>query len=49
MHFTPEVRFHVPTARKFEITPEILKRLRSVNNQSISINDIDGVPVTPPF
>jgi phosphomannomutase len=48
MHYTPEVRFHVPASRKFEITPEILNRLRSANQQDIAINDIDGVRVTTP-
>lgn len=48
MHNTPEVRFHVPAERKFQIAPEILGRLRSVNQNDISINDIDGARVTTP-
>lgn len=48
MENTPEVRFHVPAARKFQIAPEILARLRAENAESIAINDIDGVRVTTP-
>jgi len=48
MHNTPEVRFHVPAARKFKIVPEIKKRLRSDNKKDVLINDIDGVRVTSP-
>ena len=46
IHNTPEVRFHVPAARKFQIAPEIKDRLRNGNQKDISINDIDGVRVT---
>ncbi len=48
MHNTPEVRFHVPAARKFQIAPEIRQRLRNDNQKDVSINDIDGVRVTTP-
>lgn len=48
MHNTPEVRFHVPAARKFDIAPEILSRLRKSNDNGVTINDIDGVRVTTP-
>ncbi len=48
MHNTPEVRFHVPAERKFKIAPEILHRLRSVNDKDASVNDIDGVRMTNP-
>ncbi|MDD9901831.1 MAG: phosphomannomutase/phosphoglucomutase [Alphaproteobacteria bacterium] len=48
MHNTPEVRFHVPAARKFQIAPEIKDRLREAGEQDITINDIDGVRVTTP-
>ena len=48
MENTPEVRFHVPTERKFKIAPEILARLRTENAKDVSINDIDGVRVTTP-
>ena len=48
MHNTPEVRFQVPTARKFKIAPEIKKRLQSSNKKNVSINDTDGVRVTTP-
>lgn len=46
MQNTPEVRFHVPADRKFQIAPEILARLRGENAEGVSINDIDGVRVT---
>lgn len=46
IHNTPEVRFHVPAERKFQIAPEIKDRLRNSNQKDISINDIDGVRVT---
>lgn len=46
MHNTPEIRLFVPAERKFAIPTEILERLKSQNNQNISINDIDGVRVT---
>lgn len=48
MHNTPEVRFHVSAERKFEIAPEIKRRLLKANEKDISINDIDGVRVTTP-
>lgn len=48
MHNTPEVRFHVDAARKFQIAPEIKDRLRALNQKDITINDIDGVRVTTP-
>jgi phosphomannomutase len=48
MHNTPEVRFHVPAARKFDIAPEIKQRLVAENASDVSINDIDGVRVTTP-
>lgn len=48
IHNTPEIRFHVPAERKFDIAPEIKQRLRSANQNSVSINDIDGVRVTTP-
>lgn len=48
IHNTPEIRFHVPADRKFDIAPEIKQRLRSANQKDVSINDIDGVRVTTP-
>jgi phosphomannomutase len=48
MHNTPEVRFHVPAARKFQIAGEIKERLRAANTKDVSVNDIDGVRVTSP-
>jgi phosphomannomutase len=48
MYFTPEVRFHVPAERKFDIAPEIKARLRAAAAKDVDINDIDGVRVTSP-
>ena len=48
MHNTPEVRFHVPADRKFNIAPEIKERLKKENAKGVEINDIDGVRVTTP-
>jgi phosphomannomutase len=48
MHNTPEVRFHVPAARKFDIAPEIKARLQAQAEKDVEINDIDGVRVTSP-
>lgn len=48
IHNTPEVRFHVPAAVKFQIAPDIKKRLQSANQNGVTINDIDGVRVTTP-
>lgn len=48
MHNTPEVRFHVPADRKFNIAPEIKTRLKNENAKGVEINDIDGVRVTTP-
>lgn len=48
MHNTPEVRFHVPAERKFQIAPEIKERLKAENGKDVAINDIDGVRVTTP-
>ena len=43
---TPEVRFHVPAERKFDIAPEIKARLEAEKAEGVEINDIDGVRVT---
>jgi phosphomannomutase len=48
MHNTPEVRFAVDAARKFQIPSEILARLEKSNQPDVSINSIDGVRVTSP-
>lgn len=48
MHNTPEVRFHVPAERKFNIAPEIKNRLKAEAGKDVEINDIDGVRVTTP-
>lgn len=45
---TPEVRFHVPAERKFDIAPEIKARLEAEKAEGVEINDIDGVRVTTP-
>lgn len=46
VHNTPEVRFHVPAERKFQIAGEIKARLPSLHQKDILINDIDGIRVT---
>ena len=48
IHNTPEVRFHVPAAVKFQIAPDIKKRLQAANLNGVTINDIDGVRITTP-
>lgn len=48
MYNTPEVRFHVPAERKFDIAPEIRQRLAAEGNKDYAVNDIDGVRVTTP-
>ncbi|HYD19069.1 MAG TPA: phosphomannomutase/phosphoglucomutase [Patescibacteria group bacterium] len=48
MENTPEVRFHVPAERKFQIAPEIKERLKKEAANDIEVNDIDGVRVTTP-
>ncbi len=48
MHYTPEVRFHVPAERKFQVAGEIKARLKAEANKDVSIIDIDGVRVTTP-
>ena len=45
MHNTPEARFPVDAARKFEIAKEIQERLA---NTDIDVCTIDGVRVTSP-
>src|SRR5690606_30996308 len=48
MHNTPEVRFHVPAERKFDIAPEVKARLKALADKDMEMNDIDGVRVTTP-
>lgn len=48
MFNTPEVRFAVAAARKFDIAPEIKARLQKINQKDATITDIDGVRVTTP-
>jgi len=48
MQNTPEVRFHVPAERKFQVAPEIKARLAKLALKDTEINDIDGVRVTTP-
>lgn len=48
MQNTPEVRFHVPAERKFDIAPEIKKRLTAAAEKDVQVNDQDGVRVTTP-
>lgn len=48
MFYTPEIRFHVPAERKFDISNEIKARLQEEGNKDYAVNDIDGVRVTTP-
>lgn len=48
MYNTPEVRFHVPADRKFQIAPEIKARLSIKKVSGVELNDIDGVRLTTP-
>ncbi|TVQ84689.1 MAG: phosphomannomutase/phosphoglucomutase [Micavibrio sp.] len=48
MHNTPEMRFHVPEERKFEIPQEILRRLQNEKKDGWEICDIDGIRLTAP-
>ncbi len=45
---TPEIRFDVNEAEKFDLVPRVLKNLQEKNNKDIEINDIDGVRVSTP-
>lgn len=42
---TPEVRIEVKEEGKFDLVPQISKRLKAENDNSFEINDIDGVRV----
>ncbi len=48
MHNTPEIRFPVDEARKFDIPKEILQNLRAVQEDTWDICDIDGIRLTTP-
>jgi phosphomannomutase len=45
LYNTPEVRIEVAEEGKFDLVPQIAKRLQAQNDNSIEINDIDGVRV----
>lgn len=45
LHSTPEVRFEVDEAEKFDLVPHVYENLKSENGD-FEINDIDGVRVT---
>lgn len=46
LHNTPEVRFEVDEEEKFDLVPRVLKNLKSHQDDSFVINDIDGVRVS---
>ncbi len=50
LHNTPEVRFEVNEVEKFDLVPRVYESLKSIaaNDDSISLDDIDGVRVSTP-
>ncbi len=50
LYNTPEVRFEVDEAEKFELVPRIAAELKALaaNDESITLNDVDGVRVSTP-
>jgi phosphomannomutase len=48
LHSTPEVRFDVNEAEKFDLVPRVYENLKPLVNDRFHINDIDGVRVTTP-
>ena len=48
LHSTPEVRFEVDEAEKFDITPKVIESIRAQALDNTVINDIDGLRVTSP-
>ncbi len=45
---TPEVRFEVDEAEKFDLVPQVLESLKAQNNDDCLLDDIDGVRVSTP-
>lgn len=45
---TPEVRFEVDEAEKFDLVPRVLESLKAQNLEEAELDDIDGVRVTTP-
>ncbi len=45
---TPEVRFEVSEAEKFDLVPRVLESLKAQANDNADLDDIDGVRVTTP-
>ncbi|MGH1403581.1 MAG: phosphoglucomutase/phosphomannomutase PgmG [Alphaproteobacteria bacterium] len=50
LHNTPEVRFEVDEAEKFDLVPRVYESLKSeiANDDSIALDNIDGVRVSTP-
>ncbi len=48
LHATPEVRFEVDEAEKFDLVPRVYDNLKPLANDNLRINDIDGVRVSTP-
>ncbi len=45
---TPEVRFEVEEAEKFDLVRKIVQDLKPLENKEFEVNDIDGIRVTTP-
>ena len=45
---TPEVRFEVDEAEKFELVPRVFESLKTQANDNMDVDDIDGVRVSTP-
>jgi phosphomannomutase len=45
---TPEIRFEVDEAEKFNLVQKVADSLAALENEELSLNDIDGVRVTAP-
>lgn len=48
LYNTPEVRFEVDEAEKFNLVPRVLESLKQQANDNADLDDIDGVRVTTP-
>jgi phosphomannomutase len=45
---TPEIRFEVEESEKFDLVAKVAQSVKSANDTSISVNEIDGVRATTP-
>jgi phosphomannomutase len=49
IHNTPEIRFEVDEARKFDMVAAVAKSVQAQKTADMTINDIDGVRVVTPY